>query len=242
MEMLEPRSDPDLRVATLPRSLTAAHGNRRNARSRCTSSCHDLPAGPRPEASVSVHSSRAVLGRLERSDAGLRPCQRVRTSRRAGDMVSCWRCLTGLRRTCSGDSTGCARSVPSRSPKNGRRAPARTTTAVNSSPSWPGTATCTSTPVVAIATRTLRTGDFIRPENIDITILTVGTDLRLDNPPCQVCGSFGTEVHWAPSAVFGQESALWPRTHLCRDCHAEWHRRMEEYYLARPPQLFRREA
>lgn len=89
----------------------------------------------------------------------------------------------------------------------------------------------------------LENGRFHPAKNIDITVLPVGTDLRLDNPPCQVCGSFGTEVHhWAPAAVFGTESALWPTTLLCPDCHSEWHRRMEEYYAARSPQLFRRQA
>lgn len=89
----------------------------------------------------------------------------------------------------------------------------------------------------------LENGRLHPAENIDITLLPVGLDQRLDNPPCQVCGSFGTEVHhWAPSAVFGREAALWPTGQLCRDCHAEWHRRMEEHYSAKPAQLFRREA
>ncbi len=89
----------------------------------------------------------------------------------------------------------------------------------------------------------LENGRFHPAENIDVTVLPVGTDLRLDNPPCQVCGSFGTEVHhWAPAAVFGQEAALWPTAQLCRDCHSEWHRRMEAYFVAQPPQLFRRDA
>lgn len=87
-------------------------------------------------------------------------------------------------------------------------------------------------------------GRFHPAENIDVTVLPVGTDLRVDNPPCQVCGSFGTELHhWAPSAVFGRESAaLWPTAHLCRDCHAEWHHRIEAFFRARAPELFRREA
>lgn len=89
----------------------------------------------------------------------------------------------------------------------------------------------------------LEGGRFHPAENIDITVLPVGTDLRLDNPPCQVCGSFGTEMHhWAPSAIFGAEAVLWPTAQLCRDCHKEWHRRIEEHYAAMPPQLFRRQA
>ncbi|MGH9280201.1 MAG: hypothetical protein ACRD12_19135 [Acidimicrobiales bacterium] len=74
-------------------------------------------------------------------------------------------------------------------------------------------------------------------------MLLVGTDLRLDSPPRQVCGSFGTELHhWAPTAVFGPEATLWPTAQLCPDCHAEWHRRMEAYYAEQPQRLFRREA
>jgi hypothetical protein len=89
----------------------------------------------------------------------------------------------------------------------------------------------------------LEGGRFHPADNIDVTVLPVGTDLRLNNPPCQVCGAFGTELHhWAPAAIFGQESALWPTAHLCPGCHQEWHRRLQEYYAALPPQLFRREA
>ena len=56
--------------------------------------------------------------------------------------------------------------------------------------------------------------------DIDVTVLPVGTDLRVDNPPSQTCGSCGTEFHhWAPSAVFGKESVRWPTAHLCRDSH-----------------------
>lgn len=89
----------------------------------------------------------------------------------------------------------------------------------------------------------LEGGRFHPANNIDVTVLPVGTDLRLDNPPCQVCGAFGTELHhWAPAAIFGQESALWPTAHLCPSCHHEWHRRIKDHYAASPPQLFRREA
>lgn len=79
--------------------------------------------------------------------------------------------------------------------------------------------------------------------NVDVTVLPVGTDLRLDNPPCQVCGAFGTDVHhWAPTEVFGDEAALWPIAHLCPDCHSEWHRRLEDHFAAKPPRLFRQQA
>lgn len=89
----------------------------------------------------------------------------------------------------------------------------------------------------------LEGGRFHPAENIDVTVLPVGTDLRLDNPPCQVCGSFGTEMHhWAPTAIFGSEAALWPTAQLCRDCHHEWHRRIEEHYAAKQPRSYRREA
>ena len=89
----------------------------------------------------------------------------------------------------------------------------------------------------------LEGGRFHLAENINVTVLPVGTSLRLDNPPCQVCGAFGTEMHhWAPAAIIGSEAAVWPTAILCRDCHQEWHRRIEDHYAARPPQLFREEA
>ena len=38
------------------------------------------------------------------------------------------------------------------------------------------------------------------------------------------CGNVGTEIHhWAPRAYFGHDSARWPKAHLCRVHHAEWH-------------------
>jgi uncharacterized CHY-type Zn-finger protein len=79
--------------------------------------------------------------------------------------------------------------------------------------------------------------------NIDVTGLPLGMDRHLEGPPCQVCGTFGTELHhWAPAAIFGLESSAWPTTYLCIACHNEWHRRLETYYAAQPPQLFSREA
>lgn len=48
-------------------------------------------------------------------------------------------------------------------------------------------------------------------------------------PPCEVCGSFGTEEHhWAPREFFGWEAYHWPTSFLCRPCHARWHRTMRE--------------
>lgn len=156
-------------------------------------------------------------------------------------MVSCSRCLKGLRNTLSVGWTDCARSVQSKTPRNGRRlrvargSELLALVARNGAMHvYTGCRECHAN---------LENGRLHPAENIDITLLPVGLDQRLDNPPCQVCGSFGTEVHhWAPSAVFGREAAMWPTGQLCRDCHAEWHRRMEEHYSAKPAQLFRREA
>lgn len=46
-----------------------------------------------------------------------------------------------------------------------------------------------------------------------------------DVVPCERCGSLnGSEVHhWAPSYLF-EDSERWPKSHLCRECHMEWHR------------------
>ncbi len=44
-------------------------------------------------------------------------------------------------------------------------------------------------------------------------------------PSCEVCGKEGAENHhWAPYALFGGESERWPRSYLCQECHAKWHR------------------
>jgi Zn finger protein HypA/HybF involved in hydrogenase expression len=42
---------------------------------------------------------------------------------------------------------------------------------------------------------------------------------------CSVCHELGAENHhWAPFALFGEESELWPQSYLCPKCHARWHR------------------
>lgn len=45
-----------------------------------------------------------------------------------------------------------------------------------------------------------------------------------DVTPCERCGSEeGSEVHhWAPAHLF-DDSHDWPKSHLCRKCHLEWH-------------------
>ena len=50
---------------------------------------------------------------------------------------------------------------------------------------------------------------------------------RTSDIPCARCGvTDGVEWHhWAPQARF-EDSELWPKAFLCRDCHADWHRRM----------------
>lgn len=73
---------------------------------------------------------------------------------------------------------------------------------------------------------------------LDIDSLPVGRDDTMFNPPCQVCGDFGAEVHhWAPREVFGPvEPDHWPTSYLCRACHEEWHKRIADFYAdpARP--------
>ena len=71
----------------------------------------------------------------------------------------------------------------------------------------------------------LRPGEWVdqyrRPEAANAPIVQ---DLRVHNPPCQVCGAWGTEVHhWAPRALFGIEADHWPTAWLCRVCHKRWH-------------------
>ena len=47
------------------------------------------------------------------------------------------------------------------------------------------------------------------------------------NPPCAVCGTFGTELHhWAPREFFDYEADAWPTSWLCVECHARWHNTM----------------
>jgi hypothetical protein len=49
-------------------------------------------------------------------------------------------------------------------------------------------------------------------------------DWSRSRPPCVRCGTFGTEEHhWAPRALFGEESDLWPTSWLCPGCHQRWH-------------------
>lgn len=49
------------------------------------------------------------------------------------------------------------------------------------------------------------------------------------NPPCERCGQPNTELHhWAPGATF-EDSASWPTSWLCAECHRQWHQRMTGY-------------
>lgn len=42
---------------------------------------------------------------------------------------------------------------------------------------------------------------------------------------CAVCKREGAENHhWAPYALFGEESNKWPQSYLCQSCHSRWHR------------------
>jgi hypothetical protein len=57
-------------------------------------------------------------------------------------------------------------------------------------------------------------------------------DMRVANPPCQVCGGWGTELHhWAPKEIFGPvEADHWPTGYLCRECHERWHARIDNHH------------
>jgi hypothetical protein len=59
--------------------------------------------------------------------------------------------------------------------------------------------------------------------------LAVVQDLRRVNPPCVVCGQWGTEFHhWAPKELFGRtEAEHWPTAWLCREHHVYWHKVMQ---------------
>ena len=49
-------------------------------------------------------------------------------------------------------------------------------------------------------------------------------------PPCEHCDdeTSGVELHhWAPRAVFGDESWEWPTSYLCKRCHGRWHAMMD---------------
>lgn len=76
----------------------------------------------------------------------------------------------------------------------------------------------------------LATGKWISQNGRDLTGIPVGDDRRTQNPPCQVCGDMGTELHhWAPRQLFGtEESNHWPTAWLCVPCHAEWHKRIND--------------
>lgn len=75
-------------------------------------------------------------------------------------------------------------------------------------------------------------GRVIAHSRVDPHTLPVGDDRRYLNPPCQVCGAFGTQLHhWAPREVFGQiEADHWPTSYLCVRCHTEWHKRVTDHY------------
>jgi hypothetical protein len=71
----------------------------------------------------------------------------------------------------------------------------------------------------------LRPGEWVdqlrRPEAANAPVVE---DLRVRNPPCQVCGGWGTELHhWAPRQFFGVEAEHWPTAWLCPVCHQRWH-------------------
>ena len=57
---------------------------------------------------------------------------------------------------------------------------------------------------------------------ISVDRLTTLSDNRQDH--CDVCGTYGTELHhWAPRHLFGREADDWPTGLLCVPCHRRWH-------------------
>lgn len=53
---------------------------------------------------------------------------------------------------------------------------------------------------------------------------------------CQRCAELGIEVHHtSPREVFGDDADNWPLIDLCRECHAEWHERMNAWAGKRRP-------
>ena len=71
--------------------------------------------------------------------------------------------------------------------------------------------------------------NWISHDGLDLGEIPVGADHRTVNPPCQVCGAWGTELHhWAPRALFGIEADHWPTAWLCVPHHAEWHKRIND--------------
>ncbi len=56
----------------------------------------------------------------------------------------------------------------------------------------------------------------------DVDTLPVANDYS--DTYCAVCSAKGAELHhWAPKALFGAESDLWPTAMLCPNCHERWH-------------------
>lgn len=47
---------------------------------------------------------------------------------------------------------------------------------------------------------------------------------------CVVCGwPEGETHHWAPRALFKDESEEWPTDYLCKACHERWHKIVTPY-------------
>jgi hypothetical protein len=70
-----------------------------------------------------------------------------------------------------------------------------------------------------------RSGKFISKEKIrreQIPYTRVAERYPLER--CVVCGALGAEEHhWAPWAIFKDESERWPKSFLCPSCHRRWH-------------------
>jgi hypothetical protein len=74
-------------------------------------------------------------------------------------------------------------------------------------------------------------GEWLRQDGVDLSQIPVAVDRRTQNPPCVVCGRWGTELHhWAPRHIFGDQADHWPTAWLCKECHAYWHRCLADYW------------
>lgn len=77
----------------------------------------------------------------------------------------------------------------------------------------------------AVCGKQITGGQWLTHDQVNPEEATVLRDMRLANPPCAVCGAWGTEVHhWAPKELFTPCIAEhWPTSYLCQTCHAWWH-------------------
>ena len=73
---------------------------------------------------------------------------------------------------------------------------------------------------------------------VPLTIDHLGNERQYQGNPCVVLGCDRTDSelhHWGPVGIFGRvEAGRWPMTALCKDHHAEWHRRVTPELMEGP--------